>query len=163
MFAVEVLQFSLPFFKIKHHFRKTRKTQISFLHVSAISAPYASLYQHYEIEILLLVKQCKYSHVSIILVRYLIILLIDWLVVAKRTAHNPLACYQPPPQARQRLTHLAWNPHTQTRLGQSHCHTPPVNEMRLSIRHAKVASCRDTQQRFPTEHARHHAAWFARL
>ncbi len=57
-------------------------------------------------------------------------------VVAKRTAQSPFACCQPPPQARQRLTHLTWYPHTQTRLGQSHCHTPSANEMRLSIRHA---------------------------
>ncbi len=59
-----------------------------------------------------------------------------WYIIAKRTAHSPLACYQPLPQARKRLTHLARYPHTQTRLGQSHCHTPPANEMRLSIRHA---------------------------
>ncbi len=83
--------------------------------------------------------------------------------VAKRKAHSPLRCYQPPPQARQRLTHLAWYPHTQTRLGQSHCHTQTANEMRMSIRHALVAACRDTQPRASTEHARQHAASFARL
>ncbi len=60
--------------------------------------------------------------------------------MAKPTAHSPFACCQPPPQARQRLTHLTWYPLTQTRLGQSHCHTPSANEMRLSIRHAPKAS-----------------------
>ncbi len=64
-----------------------------------------------------------------------------------RTAHSPFACCQPPPLARQRLTHFTWYPHTQTRLGQSHCHTPSANEMRLSIRHAKAATCRDTAAR----------------
>ncbi len=45
-------------------------------------------------------------------------------------------CYQPPPpQARHQLNHLAWYPRTQTRLGQSACHVPLANELRLSIRH----------------------------
>ncbi len=69
------------------------------------------------------------------------------LAAAKRTANSPLACCQTPPQARQPLTHLTWCPHTQTRLFQSHCHTPPANGVRLSTHHGHTASCRHTAAR----------------